>query len=140
MDNVKFAQKCILENNEGKILILQRSNYKNNESDYKWDLPGGTVEDGEDCREAIVRECKEEIGVNLNSFEPKIIYSRPIPNKYFFIFSLCFSKDYEYEGDNIRLSFEHVEYKWVDKKDFKNYEYIHSVSHIKNEIYELLNK
>lgn len=139
MDNVKFAQKCIIENEEGKILILKRSNYKNNYTDYKWDFPGGTVELGEDCRESIKRECLEEAKIKLNSFKPIIVYSRPIPNRYFFIFSLCISKDWELIENKICLSHEHIEYKWIDKKEFLNYDIINSIDYIKEDLKKIFN-
>jgi 8-oxo-dGTP diphosphatase len=31
----------------------------------RWELPGGKVEDGEDERAALVRECREELGVEI---------------------------------------------------------------------------
>ncbi len=31
----------------------------------QWELPGGKVEDGEDDRAALVRECAEELGVTI---------------------------------------------------------------------------
>lgn len=41
----------------GRVLLVQ-PNYKP-----YWDLPGGIVEEGESPRDAVLRECKEELGV-----------------------------------------------------------------------------
>ena len=37
----------------------------------KWELPGGKVEPGEDPRDALVRECHEELGCTV---EPGVVY------------------------------------------------------------------
>jgi len=44
----------------GRILIVQKSSYKDNE----WDIPGGGIEESEKPEVAIIRELKEELGSN----------------------------------------------------------------------------
>jgi len=44
----------------GRILIVQKSSYKDNE----WDIPGGGIEESEKPEVAIIRELKEELGCN----------------------------------------------------------------------------
>ncbi|MGH3794999.1 MAG: (deoxy)nucleoside triphosphate pyrophosphohydrolase [Pseudonocardiaceae bacterium] len=36
----------------------------------RWELPGGQVEPGESAREALVRECREELAVEVVAGEP----------------------------------------------------------------------
>ena len=43
-----------------------------------WELPGGKVEPGEDERAALVRECREELGVELAVAE-RVGVDLPIP-------------------------------------------------------------
>lgn len=50
---------------EGRILICQRR--KGSWGEYKWEFPGGKVEDGEDPRECLRRELNEELAI-----EPEI--------------------------------------------------------------------
>ncbi|MEE8153012.1 MAG: (deoxy)nucleoside triphosphate pyrophosphohydrolase [candidate division NC10 bacterium] len=50
---------------EGRILICQRR--KGDWGEYKWEFPGGKVEDGEDPRESLRREFEEELAI-----EPEI--------------------------------------------------------------------
>ena len=57
------AVKAVILKKE-KILLLQRNPVTRNGED-SWDLPGGLVEAGEDLQAAVIRECKEELGVNI---------------------------------------------------------------------------
>ena len=55
----------VVENNEGKLLVLKR-----NERDTKfypgyWNFPGGKVEEGEGLLEAVKRETKEEANLDV---------------------------------------------------------------------------
>ncbi len=56
----------IIQNDKGEVLILQRS--KNNDvlPSY-WDIPGGTLEDGEDPSQGAIRETKEETGLSISN-------------------------------------------------------------------------
>lgn len=49
----------------GKILLQKRVDSLNPEADGKWEFPGGVVEFGEDPKDAVARECQEEIGCKI---------------------------------------------------------------------------
>jgi 8-oxo-dGTP diphosphatase len=51
-----------------KILLEKR---KNAPSKGKWSVPGGLVELGEDVEQAVVREVKEETGLDV--YEPRLV-------------------------------------------------------------------
>jgi 8-oxo-dGTP diphosphatase len=51
-----------------KILLEQR---KNEPSKGKWSVPGGLVELGESLEDAVVREVKEETGLDV--YEPRLV-------------------------------------------------------------------
>jgi ADP-ribose pyrophosphatase len=59
---------------EGAIILVRQ--YRPAIGKWAWEVPAGTLKDGEDPREAAVRECHEEIGLipgrleNLGSFFP----------------------------------------------------------------------
>lgn len=61
----KVALKALIQNEEGKLLVCMNS-YGNE----PWDLPGGTMNAGEHPHEALVREVKEELGVDITLGEP----------------------------------------------------------------------
>lgn len=57
--------KLIIENSKGKILLVKEFN--------TYQLPGGHVEDNESFNEALIREIKEETGIELSKFDRKPI-------------------------------------------------------------------
>jgi len=63
----KIAQ-IILENEKGEFLIYLRDNKPGIPFPDHWDLIGGHVEEGESPEEALVREVKEEIDIDLKEF------------------------------------------------------------------------
>ncbi|MBP8036588.1 MAG: NUDIX domain-containing protein, partial [Negativicutes bacterium] len=48
---------------EGKYLICQRAH--DDELPLLWEFPGGKLEPGETLEECIIRECQEELGVDI---------------------------------------------------------------------------
>ena len=52
---------------DGRLLIARRPPGKHGA--LKWEFPGGKVEDNEDPRECLVREVREELGVEIEVAE-----------------------------------------------------------------------
>ena len=57
---------------ENKVLLQRRTNTGWN--DGKWNLVGGHIEDDETLQECIVREAKEELGIQINLTDVKIVH------------------------------------------------------------------
>ena len=53
---------AIIENKD-KVLITQRKKGTNQE--FKWEFPGGKMEDRESPEECLIREIKEELGLDI---------------------------------------------------------------------------
>jgi len=64
----KIAQ-IILENDKGEFLLALRDNKSWIPFPNHWDLIGGHVEDGETPEEALIREFKEELGLDLKDHQ-----------------------------------------------------------------------
>ena len=54
---------------ENKILVTQRKFSKNSAFSYKYEFPGGKVEDNEDKITALRRELMEELNLEITSFK-----------------------------------------------------------------------
>jgi 8-oxo-dGTP diphosphatase len=61
MKTVIVTASLIIE--QGKVLVTQRK--KNSSHGLLWEFPGGKVKEGEDPREALRRELKEELDVEV---------------------------------------------------------------------------
>jgi len=65
---MKEIAAIILENDKGEFLLALRDNKPGIPFPDHWDLIGGHVEDGETPEEALVREVKEELDIDLKKY------------------------------------------------------------------------
>lgn len=67
------------------IPIYQEDNIALTKTHRGWEIPGGHIESGEGFEEALLRETKEEIGVDLIKYNligfKKVICREPVPNR-----------------------------------------------------------
>lgn len=55
----RISVKALIKNEAGKVLLIQEDNGL-------WDLPGGGLNHGESVKEGLVREVREEMGLQLS--------------------------------------------------------------------------
>jgi len=65
---MKKIAAIILENEKGEFLLYLRDNKPGIPFPAYWDLIGGHVEEGETPEEALVREVKEELDIDLKEY------------------------------------------------------------------------
>ena len=65
---MKQIAAIILENDKGEFLLALRDNKSWIPFPNHWDLIGGHVEDGETPEEALVREVKEELDIDIREY------------------------------------------------------------------------
>jgi 8-oxo-dGTP diphosphatase len=114
MKKIGVSQKAIIFNREGKILVLRRSGTALSNPG-KWDFPGGDLEFGEDAIGGIIREIREEAGLevkNLNLFD---VESHINKEGDFWVTIAYIAKAV---SDKVILSYEHDEFKWLTAEDF----------------------
>lgn len=107
---------AIIKNGEGKILITQR-NLKKTQGGL-WEFPGGKIEKGETREEAIIREIKEEltIEINVESYLGEKVFE--YPEKSINLIAL----NCRVKSGNIYLT-EHEEARWVEKEELNSFEF-----------------
>ena len=90
---------------DGKVLLSRRAvePYK-----HKWNLPGGTVYYGESLEQALVRNVKQEVNVDVLSSRLFDTCEFSSPH----VVSLVFKVD-DFDGD-IRCGWQTSEVKWFD--------------------------
>jgi 8-oxo-dGTP diphosphatase len=85
-----------------------------------WDIPGGTLEDGEAPATGAMRETKEETGLDVRGLSLYFERSDIDPGKNKQFVTLVFLA--KYSGGKITLRpDEHEEYAWIDISEAGNY-------------------
>ncbi len=109
----------LITNDKGEVLILQRS--KNNDflSEY-WDIPGGTLEDGEDPSQGAIRETKEETGIDILHLQLFFQKSNVDTGKNKQFITLVFATTSNISRVILNPN-EHQEYAWVNFSEIGKY-------------------
>lgn len=109
---------ALLFDQDGKILITQRPAGSHLEG--LWEFPGGTIEEGESPEQALLREIKEEINLDIK------------------VKKLFWQERFEYDVKKIHISFylcaitpgrqevvplEVADFRWVTIEELPNYKF-----------------
>ncbi len=114
----KVAEYGIIIDEDKKVfLLVQWGEYYS----YTWHFPGGRIDEKEKEKEGLIREIKEEIGVEVKDIKP--VYAKYIGDEYklkpedesrYALFYLCKIKS----GQKIKLNEKELKsYKWYNKSD-----------------------
>jgi len=120
---------AVIQNEEGKILIAQR-NLKKSQGGL-WEFPGGKIEPNETKEEAIIREIKEEMDIDIEAkkFIDQKVFNYPDKD-----INLIAIECKQIKG-NIKLN-EHEDIKWVNKNELRNFNFAPADKFIINTILE----
>ncbi len=113
-EKLGVTQKAIVFNEEGKMLTIRRS-ASAPRNPMRWDLPGGILDLGEAAKEGIVREIKEEVGLEVENIKVFDVISQFDSQNEFWVTIGYTAKAI---STKIKLSYEHVQYKWVTMDEF----------------------
>ena len=102
-----------------KILICQRK--EEGDHPLKWEFPGGKLKDNENNQEALKRELKEELSIEIN----KMIFF----DEYFYEYKklsknlkLVFFQIFQFEGEIQNKV--HQQLKWIDISKLGDYDFL----------------
>lgn len=107
MKEIKVVAAIIQK--ENKILATKRGY---GEFINMWEFPGGKIESGETKEQALVREIKEELNIEINVDKFALDIEYQYPN--FYLFMSCFMCSIK-EGSIEFL--EHNDGKWITKEE-----------------------
>ena len=107
---------AVIKDENGKILITQRNLKKAHGG--LWEFPGGKIETNETRENAIIREIKEELDVDIEveSYLSEKVFNYPEKD-----INLIVLECKKINGE-IRL-LEHEDYKWVSKNELDNFKF-----------------
>ena len=122
-----------LINDENKILLGKRPVGKPFEN--LWEFPGGKVKSNETAEDAVIREVKEEINIDLkmNCLAP-FTFSTFNNKNYSLIILLFISRIWDLEPKSIF----HSELKWVKANELNDYSMPPANKNLKSSIQDLL--
>lgn len=102
---------------DNKFLICQRS--RNKARALLWEFVGGKVEQGESREDALKRECKEELDVDITvgKLFVRVVHEYPDIT----IGLSLFEAEID-DGQEIKL-LEHVDAKWITAEEIDEYEF-----------------
>lgn len=116
-DTYSFGAHAIIFNSVGHVLLLKLT-YGNK----GWSTPGGSIEPGETIHEALLRECREELGVEVQNVVLTGFYYHSIVNSQVAMFRCSLP-----ENEEIKLSVEHSEYQWFPLEELAEVQRIRAI-------------
>lgn len=112
-----LAVDVILYNRQGQVLLQKRTEDKSYCPGF-WGLTGGAVDCGEDTRTAIIRETKEEIGVEISPEDMTFYYTQEGEDGDLFVD--VFIAECNFPAEEMQFQKEEVsELKWCSAKEFE---------------------
>jgi len=119
---------AIIFNAQGEVLICKSTKYHT-----KYIIPGGHIELGESMEDALVREVKEETGLDV--YDLKLISlkdsaeSKEIDPHFIFIDYICRT-----DSTDITLNHELDSYAWISLDELDDYDLGSFVKHLLEEL------
>ena len=112
---IPVASGIIIRDN--KILIGLRS--KKDQGGGLWEFPGGKIELEESDINAVIRELKEELGIDVSVEQKVMQYIHKYKNT---LYDISFFEINSFKGE-VKMNV-HDEIKWVDLSTLKDYVFI----------------
>ena len=112
MKHIQVVAAIVIHND--KILCVQRGQNKYEYISLKYEFPGGKVKPNENDEEAIKREVKEELLMDIEVMGDYMIVEHQYPD--FKITMHCYICTSESKAFTLT---EHIDYKWLEKLELE---------------------
>ncbi len=106
----KVNQNAVIKNQNDEFLIVKNSD--------GWSLPGGRLEKDNTPQEGLLREIKEEIGIENLKIQKVLFLDLSKSKETYRVTFLCTTPE-----TSVVLSKEHTEYAWVNKNNIEDYNF-----------------
>jgi mutator protein MutT len=113
VDFIGVGTGAIVFNDKGEVFVAQRGPKARNEAG-KWDFPGGSVEFGETCENAVVRELKEEFEIDIEVIELLEVVNHILPEEQQHWVSPSFIAKHIGGVPRITEPEKCIEFKWIN--------------------------
>lgn len=119
---LNVAAKAVIINNEGKVLLVRESSaHHTNTQVNLYGLPGGRLNPGESFFDALKREVKEEVGLEIVPRHPLFVGEwwpkiQGVPHQVVAMFMVC-----DAVTDKVTLSEEHDGFVWINLAERSQY-------------------
>jgi 8-oxo-dGTP diphosphatase len=115
MNDTKNVVVCLLKNAEGKYLMTLPSSYKNyGEYQDAWCFPAGHIKKDESQEEALIRELKEELNVDIEPVKLISEWQQDVPGETAFWWECSF------KSGELTLSHEISKFAWFSGEEIKS--------------------
>ncbi|WP_370677408.1 NUDIX domain-containing protein [Pleomorphomonas sp. PLEO] len=114
----RVAVKAVIIDND-KCLLVKKEASQADKQFSLWEIPGGKVEIGEPLIEALCREVREELGIEVKVYQPLAAWDF-IQSEDVQLIGITFLA--EPLSVDIKLSPEHTDYLWLGETDLDSVE------------------
>lgn len=133
---MKIIAKILIYNPKGQVLVLQRGETHPHFPKH-FDFPGGEVETDEPSAQAVVREVKEETGLDLLAENIALVFEKQqdATTKH-----LLFKGTILESEPHVALSWEHDDYFWLTPSELQERRLSKGVDSYYEKVLEYLKK
>ena len=117
----KIGVAAVITNDQGALLAICRGHEPEKG---RWALPGGHLEWGETLSEALRREVREEVGLNIKSERLLYVAEIRLPEAHFVVLDFVASVIGEYP---IQLASDASDAQWIDLTARKDIEWAYGM-------------
>lgn len=118
-ESVKVVN-AIIKNPQNKFLVIKRKGDEIHPN--KWAFPGGIIEEGEEFDQALKREIKEEVGLEVKKIIKKISEYNYLRKDNSETKGKCFL--IETNNFNVKINDEIQDFRWVSLEEFEELDYV----------------